>query len=50
MSNLEYNSISRFLHRVALQSKVIAEISFDLENSVVKKKDYFQIIMYLFRG
>jgi hypothetical protein len=34
-----YNAISRVLHRIALQPKVIAEISFDIENTLVNKKD-----------
>ncbi len=38
MSKSGYNFISRLLHRTALQSKAIAEISFDIENSIVKKK------------
>jgi len=38
MSNLGYSFSSRLLHRVALQSKAIAEVSFDMENMLVSKK------------
>ncbi len=38
MSKSGYNFISRLLHRAALQSKPIAEISFDIENAIVRKK------------
>jgi hypothetical protein len=38
MADSEYNFSSRFLHRMALQSKMMAEISFDAENSFVNKK------------
>jgi len=38
MSKPGYNFISRLLHRTALQSKAIAEISFDIENAIIKKK------------
>jgi len=39
MSKSDYNLTDRLLHKIALQSKVLAEISFDIENTVVKKKD-----------
>jgi len=39
MSDSEYNFTSKLLHRIALQSTAIAEISFDLENNFIKKKD-----------
>lgn len=38
MADSEYNFSSRFMHRMALQSKMMAEISFDAENSFVNKK------------
>ena len=38
MSDLGYSFSSRLLHRIALQSKAIAEISFDIENMLVNKK------------
>jgi hypothetical protein len=38
MSKSGYNFISRSLHRVALQSKAMAEISFDIENAIINKK------------
>lgn len=38
MSKSGYNFISRLLHRAALQSKAIAEISFDIENVIIRKK------------
>lgn len=38
MSKSGYNFISRWLHHAALQSKAIAEISFDIENAIIKKK------------
>lgn len=37
MSKSDYNFTSRLLHRLALQYKAIAEISFDIENALVKK-------------
>jgi len=40
MSKSDYNLTDRFLHKIALQSKVIAEISFDIENAVVNKKQH----------
>ena len=39
MSKSGYNAISRVLHWIALQPKAIAEISFDIENTLVNKKD-----------
>lgn len=36
MSNTEYNGLSKFLHRLALKSKAIAETSFDIECSTAK--------------
>lgn len=39
MSDSGYSFSSRLLHRVALQSKIIAEISFDIENIIFSKKD-----------
>ena len=39
MSKSDYSKSSRFLHRIALQSKAMAEVSFDLENTLIKKKD-----------
>lgn len=39
MSKSDYNFPSRVLHRLALQSKIIPEISFDIENALNKKKD-----------
>jgi len=41
MSKSGYNFISRLLHHAALQSKAIAEISFDIENAIIKKKGRF---------
>ena len=38
MAGSEYNFSSRFLHRLALQSRMMAEISFDAENALVGKK------------
>jgi hypothetical protein len=38
MSRSGYNFIERLTHRLALQSKAIAEISFDIENTIVKNK------------
>ena len=38
MADSVYNFSSRFLHRMALQSKMMAEISFDAENNFVHKK------------
>jgi hypothetical protein len=38
MSKSDYSLTSRLLHRIALQSKAIAEMSFDMENAVIKKK------------
>jgi hypothetical protein len=40
MSELGYSFSSRLLHRIALQSKIIAEISFDIENIVFSKKGH----------
>lgn len=40
MSDLGYSFSSRLLHRIALQSKIIAEISFDIENMVFSKKGH----------
>ena len=40
MSDLGYSFSSRLLHRIALQSKIIAEISFDIENMIFSKKDH----------
>jgi hypothetical protein len=40
MSDLGYSFSSRLLHRIALQSKIIAEISFDIENIVFSKKGH----------
>ena len=37
MSKPGYNFIDRLTHRLALQSKAVAEISFDIENSLVKR-------------
>ena len=42
MSGSGYNFLSRLLHRMALQSKIIAEVSFDLENMLVKRDTSFQ--------
>jgi hypothetical protein len=39
MSKSGYNFIERLTHRLALQSKAIAEISFDIENAMVKKEN-----------
>lgn len=39
MSDSGYSFSSRLLHRIALQSKIIAEISFDIENIIFNKKD-----------
>ncbi len=36
MSNTEYSGLSKFLHRLALKSKAIAETSFDIECSTAK--------------
>lgn len=38
MSDSGYNFWSRLTHRIALQSKAVAEISFDLENTITSKK------------
>ncbi|MDB5140812.1 MAG: Sulfotransferase family protein [Mucilaginibacter sp.] len=38
MPNSDYNFVSRLLHKIALTSKVIPEISFDIENTLIKKK------------
>ncbi len=38
MADSAYNFSSKFLHRIALQSKMMAEISFDADNSFVNKK------------
>lgn len=40
MSDLGYSFSSRLLHRIALQSKIISEISFDIENIIFSKKGY----------
>lgn len=40
MSDLGYSFGSRLLHRIALQSKIIAEISFDIENLIFSKKGH----------
>jgi len=40
MSDLGYSFSSRLLHRIALQSKAIADISFDIENIVFNKKGH----------
>ncbi|MDP3469727.1 MAG: sulfotransferase [Daejeonella sp.] len=40
MSDLGYSFSSRLLHRIALQSKIIAEISFDIENMIFSKKGH----------
>jgi hypothetical protein len=39
MSKSRYNFIARFIHRLALQSKAVAEISFDIENVITKNKN-----------
>ena len=39
MSKPGYSAASRLLHKIALQSKFIAEASFDLESMLIKKKD-----------
>lgn len=39
MSDLGYSFSTRLLHRIALQSKVISEVSFDIENMFFNKKD-----------
>ncbi len=39
MSKSAYNFSSQLLHRMALQSPAIAEMSFDIENAVVNKKN-----------
>lgn len=39
MSNTDYSALSRLLHRLALQSKAISEISFDIENALTKNSD-----------
>jgi hypothetical protein len=38
MSKSDYSATSRLLHRAALQSKAIAEMSFDIESMLVKEK------------
>src|SRR5690606_15026916 len=38
MAGSEYSFSSRLLHRLALQSKMMAEISFDVDNSMASKK------------
>ncbi len=40
MSDSGYSFSSRLLHRIALQSKIIAEISFDIENIIFSKKGH----------
>jgi len=37
MSGQGYNALSRLVHRLALQYNAIAEISFDIENAVLRK-------------
>jgi hypothetical protein len=39
MSKSGYNFIERLTHRLALQSKAVAEISFDIENAAIKGKE-----------
>ncbi|HEY5326773.1 MAG TPA: sulfotransferase [Mucilaginibacter sp.] len=39
MSKSGYSAASRFLHRIALHFKAITEVSFDLENMLIKKQD-----------
>jgi hypothetical protein len=39
MSKSDYSPFSRLLHRMALQSDILPEVSFDIENAVVNKKD-----------
>jgi hypothetical protein len=48
MSNSDYNFVSRLIHRFALQSKAIAEISFDLENLTVAKKKISSLERHVF--
>jgi len=38
MPGPDYNILSRFIHKVALQYPAVAEMSFDIENALVKKK------------
>jgi hypothetical protein len=38
MGKSDYSSTSRLLHRIALQSTAIAEVSFDIEGMLVKEK------------
>src|ERR1700676_5571638 len=38
MPGRDYNLLSRFIHKVALQYTGVAEMSFDIENALVKKK------------
>jgi len=38
MSGRDYNFLSRFIHKIALQYPAVAEMSFDIENALVKKK------------
>lgn len=38
MANSDYNIASKTLHKFALQSTAIAEISFDIENTLIKKE------------
>jgi len=39
MLNSDYSLLDRFIHRVALQSKAVAEMSFDMDNASVKKSE-----------
>src|ERR1700694_2502442 len=40
MSKSDYNAVGKLLHRVALQSKAIAEMSFEMDNAIAKRKDF----------
>jgi len=48
MLGSEYDLISRFLHRFALESKLIAELSFDIENMLIKKDNSFCLEKHVF--
>ncbi|MDB5130963.1 MAG: Sulfotransferase family protein [Mucilaginibacter sp.] len=48
MSKSDYSAISRLLHRLALQSKSIAEMSFDVESMLVKEKETVFSDRYIF--
>jgi hypothetical protein len=40
MSKSDYSAAGKLLHRVALQSKAIAEMSFEMDNVIAKRKNF----------